>query len=54
MIDYIVLPVPFIGIINSCVVGKWQPDLMSNHVPITVSLNNQELGETAKPMWCKS
>ena len=36
MIDYIVLPALFIGKVNSCVVGKWQPDLMSDHVPITL------------------
>ena len=41
MIDYIVLPASFIGKVNSCVVRKWQPDLMSHDVPITVTLNNQ-------------
>ena len=46
MIDYIVLPALFIEKINSCVVGEWQPDLMSDHVPITVSLNNQEFKKT--------
>ena len=54
MIDYIVLPASFIGKVNSCVVGKWQPDLMSDHVPITVSLNNQGLDKTVawQPKQC--
>ena len=54
MIDYIVLPAPFMGKVNSCAVGKWQPDLMSDHVPITVSLNNQELDKTVawQPKQC--
>ena len=54
MIDYIALPAPFIGRENSCVVGKWQPDLMSDRVPITVSLNNQELDKTVawQPKQC--
>ena len=32
MINYIVLPASFIGKVNSCVVGKWQPDLMSDQL----------------------
>ena len=50
MIDYIVLPASFIGKVNSCVVGTWQPD----HVPITVSLNNQGLDKTVawQPKQC--
>ena len=54
MIDYIVLPASFIGKVNSCVVEKWQPDLMSDHVPITVSLNNQGLDKTVawQPKQC--
>ena len=54
IIDYIVLPASLIGKVNSCVVGKWQPDLMSNHVPITVSLNNQGLDKTVawQPKQC--
>ena len=54
VIDYIVLPASFIGKVNSCVVGKWQPDLMSDHVPITVSLNNQGLDKTVawQPKQC--
>ena len=40
MIDYIVLPAPFTEKVDLCVVGEWQPDLMFDHVSITVSLNN--------------
>ena len=34
MIDCIKLPAPFVEKVNSCVVVQWQPDLMSDHVPI--------------------
>ena len=58
IIDYNVLPAPCIRKVNSCVVGEWQPDLMSDYVPLTVSLNNQELNKIVvwqtKIMWCKS
>ena len=46
MIDLLLLPAPFIGKVNSSVVGEWQSDLMFYHVPITISLNNQELNKT--------
>ena len=44
MIDYIVLPAPFIEKVNSCVVGEWEEvGLKSDHVPIIISFNNQGL-----------
>ena len=37
-IDFIIVPATFVSKVFSCKVGEWKCDLLSDHIPISVSL----------------